>query len=60
VRRAIDEVFSQRWFALDAVECARLLGINAEACERILRQLEEAGLIRETRPGMWMRPAHVS
>jgi hypothetical protein len=53
VRRIIDEVFSQRFFALGVVECARLVGISGDACERILYQLERAGIVRQARPGVW-------
>ena len=55
VRRVLDEVFSQRSFTLRAVDCARLFGVAAPICERILRELEEAGIVQQARPGIWMR-----
>jgi ribosomal protein S25 len=55
VRRVLDEVFSQRSFTLRAADCARLFGVAAPVCERILRELEEAGIVLQARPGIWMR-----
>jgi hypothetical protein len=55
----MDEVFSQRSFALDAVDCARLFGASAAACARILHELEEAGIVQQARPGIWTRRAAV-
>jgi hypothetical protein len=57
VRRVLDEVFSQRSFTLQAVDCARLFGIGAPICERILLELEAAGIVLQARPGIWMRRA---
>jgi hypothetical protein len=53
----LDEVFSHRSFTLQAVDCARLFGVAAPVCERILRELEEAGIVLQPRPGIWMRRA---
>lgn len=58
-RRIVEEVFSHRSFTLQAMDCARLFGVAAPICERILYELERAGVVQQARPGIWMRRAHV-
>jgi hypothetical protein len=48
-------VFSHRWFTVHAIDCARLFGIPPPVCERILRELEEVGIVKQPRPGIWTR-----
>lgn len=55
VRRIVDEVFSHPWFTVDAIDCRRIFGVTPEICRRILVELERTGVIRQTRPGTWMR-----
>jgi hypothetical protein len=55
VRRVVDEVLSHRRFAFDAVDCARTFGISTAICQRILHELERVGIIRQPRPGLWVR-----
>jgi hypothetical protein len=51
----MDEVFERRWFTLGNIDCTRLLGISPEICARILHELESAGVVRQVRPGTWIR-----
>jgi ribosomal protein S25 len=55
VRRIVGEVLSRRALTLDAVDCARVFGISTAICHRILKELENAGVVLEARPGIWMR-----
>ncbi len=55
VRRVLDEVFSHRSFTLQTIDCARLFGVAAPVCDRILRELEDAGILLQARPGVWTR-----
>jgi hypothetical protein len=57
MRRVLDEVFSHRSFTLQTIDCARLFGVAAPVCERILHELEAAGIVLQARPGIWMRRA---
>jgi ribosomal protein S25 len=57
VHRVLDEVFSQRSFTVRASDCARLFGVAAPVCDRILAELEAAGVVQQARPGIWMRRA---
>jgi hypothetical protein len=50
----LDQVFSHQTFALRTVDCARLFGVAAPVCERILRELEDAGVVQQARPGIWV------
>lgn len=54
-RRVLEEIFTRRWFTLAAIDCSRVFGVSPEICARILAELERAGVIRQTRPGTWMR-----
>jgi hypothetical protein len=55
VRRVMEEIFTRQWFTLAAIDCNRVFGIDPEICGRILAELERAGVVRQTRPGTWMR-----
>jgi len=55
VRRVMDEVFARRWFTVGNVDCTRVFGISPEICQRILAELERAGVVRQVRPGTWVR-----
>jgi hypothetical protein len=57
MHRVLEEVFSQRSFTLRAADCARLFGVAAPVCERILGELEGAGIVQQAGPGIWMRRA---
>ncbi len=55
MRRIVGEVLNRNAFTLDADDCARVFGISTDVCHRILKELENAGVVQEARPGIWMR-----
>jgi DNA-binding IclR family transcriptional regulator len=54
--RARAEYLEMPGLRLTVPQAARLLGVDVGESQRVLRQLEETGLVRRNEQGLYLRP----